>query len=118
VLLRLDADLRLADRSAVDEAATRSRAAVTRRISASARVPVALAAFFAVSPTALAAPSTCFAASPAELFSCDWLRFAAARFRVAAAFFALACRWAFVCDAMDAPLVVLRVGRAVHRPAI
>jgi hypothetical protein len=35
---------------------------------------------------------------------------------VAAAFFALACRWAFVCDAMDAPIVVLRVGRGGPSP--
>jgi hypothetical protein len=104
VLLRLDADLRFADCSAADEAATRSRAAVTRLISASARLPAALAAFFAVPPSALAASTTCSAAPLAELFSCDSLRLAEARLRVAAAFFALACRWAFVCGAIAAPL--------------
>jgi hypothetical protein len=106
VLPRLVDDLRFADCcSAADEAATPSPAARTRRTSASARLPAASAAFFAVPATALAAPTTCSAASLAELLSCDSLRFAAARFRVAAAFLPAACRWAFVCFAIGAPFV-------------
>lgn len=100
VLVRLDADLRFADGLAADEAATRSRAAVTRLNSASARLLAALAALLAVPPTALAALTTCSAASLAELLSCDSLRFATLRFRVAAAFFAVACRWTFVWGAI------------------
>ena len=96
MLRRLDEDLRLDDCPESEEAESFFRAASTRLSSASARLPAALTAFFAVPRTALAAPTTCSAASLAELLSCDSLRFAAARLRVAAAFFPAACRWAFV----------------------
>lgn len=95
-------ELRFDERPA--EAESFSRAASTRLSSASARLPAALAALFAVPPTAFAAPATCPAVCFAELLSWDSFRFAAERFRVAAAFFAAACRRAFVGAAIDAPL--------------
>jgi hypothetical protein len=91
-LRRLGADLRSGDCPASEEAESFFRAASTRLSSASARLPAAWTAFFAVPPTALAASATCPAASLAELLSCDSLRFAAARLRVAAAFSPAACR--------------------------
>ena len=79
------------------------RAPLTRVASASARLPAVFAALLAVPRTDLAASATLPAVSFAELLSWDSLRFAAVRFRVAAALVAAACRPALVCLATPAP---------------
>ena len=68
------------------------RDALARVISASARWATALAAVFAVLPTACSAVLTFLAVCGAAAFNCRSVFFALLRFRVAAAFFAAALR--------------------------
>ena len=83
-----------------EDAARFLRSASSRVAAASARLPAALTAVFAVPPADLAASATRLAVFLADPLTCASLRFAAERLRVAAALVAEACRCAFVCLAI------------------